>query len=75
MMERFFTPTGPIGSISEPDSAFASQVPRNCFNAPSTPAIPPGHPSVELRTPDFEDLARRSAPGSAVSADLSYRWR
>jgi len=43
--------------------------------APSTPANLPAHSPVELRTPDFEDLARRSAPGSAVSDKLTYSWR
>jgi hypothetical protein len=57
------------------DPAFQNQLPANLPSAPSTPAILPAHPAVELRTPDFEDLARRSAPGHAASADLTYRWR
>jgi hypothetical protein len=58
----------------EVDPTFASQVP-GCFNAPPTPDRLPGHASVELRTPDFADLARRSAPGHAVSEALTYTWR
>ncbi len=71
-MKNTFTETGPLGPISEPDPVFQSQVPANYFNAPRTLAELPAH---SLGTPDFEDLARRSAPGSAVSDKLTYSWR
>jgi hypothetical protein len=74
-VKNMYTETGPLGSISEPDPAFQSQVPANYFNAPRTPVELPAHSPVELRTPDFEALARRSAPGSATSDSLTYVWR
>jgi hypothetical protein len=52
----------------EVDPAFASQVPSNCFNAPSTPAILPAHPPVPLPGP-LEQIAGHAAPGSASKAD------
>jgi hypothetical protein len=58
----------------EVDPAFQNQVPANCFNAPSTLTQPPAHPHVPL-APDLDKLAERTAPGSAVSADLTYTWR
>jgi hypothetical protein len=62
-------------SIFEVDPSFANQAGAQRGGTPSTPAFLPAHSPVELRTPDFADLARRSAPGSAVSADMTYRWR
>jgi hypothetical protein len=43
------------------------------------PTVPPCSQSIERShrplAAGFEELARRSAPGSAVSADLTYVWR
>lgn len=55
--------------------AFASQQPPVRPVAPSCNATVPGQPDVPLPTPDLESLARRSAPGHAASADLTYQWR
>jgi hypothetical protein len=57
------------------ETAFLTQQPDIRPTAPPCNPIMPHPAPVELRMPDFEDLAHRSAPGSAVSADLTYRWR
>jgi hypothetical protein len=48
--------------------------------APMGPIAPPLNPANPTPTtvpppPDFEKLAQRSAPGSAVSSALTYTWR
>ena len=54
--------------------SFASQEQRG--EQPTAPGITsmPSNPHRPL-APFFEDLARRSAPASALSLDLTYQWR
>jgi len=59
----------------EVDPSFAAQAPTHRPTAPRCDTSMPQPAPVELRMPDFEDLARRSAPGMATSAELTYRWR
>jgi hypothetical protein len=59
----------------ELDPAFHNQQPDIRPIAPPCNPIMPHAAPVELRMPDFDDLARRSAPGMATSAELTYRWR
>ena len=59
----------------EIETEFLTQQPDIRPTAPPCNPIMPHPAPVELRMPDFEDLARRSAPGMATSAELTYRWR
>lgn len=60
----------------EVDPTFASQAEAQRGGLPTAP---PCSQTLERQhvplSPKFEDLARRSAPGSAVSKELTYSWR
>jgi hypothetical protein len=58
----------------DPSFATAAQAGGSPVAPPTNPVIPL-HPPVPLPTVDLESLARRSAPGSATSSDLTYTWR
>jgi hypothetical protein len=75
-MKNFFTETGFIGSLSEPDPVFAQQADAQRGGQPIAPPCNQTleHSHIPL-SPKSEDLARRSAPDSAVSAKHTYEWR
>jgi hypothetical protein len=73
---------------NEVDSSFEQQANRQAGGGPDEPrtmapnfapqhvSIAPTFPeSAKKFGPQLEDLARRSAPGSATSNELTYIWR
>ncbi len=72
-MKNVFSAEEPVREVDPTFAAQAAAQRGGTSSAPSIPAILPPHSPVER--PDFEDLAHRSAPGSAVSSALTYEWR
>jgi hypothetical protein len=61
----------------EVDPAFEQQASQQRGTLPVAPScnpVLPAHPQVQIN-PMVERIAERSAPGSAVRSDLTYRWR
>lgn len=74
-MKNIFSAEEPAREV---DSCFRTQAQAQAGGVPVAPSCNPtlpAPPGVPLRTPDFENLAERSAPGHAASADLTYQWR
>jgi hypothetical protein len=71
-MQNIFSANEPTRQV-EPEFSNQAQTGTSPI-APGCNPIVPGHPHVQL-APKFEDLARRTAPGSAVSKELTYTWR
>jgi len=69
-MENIFNPNEPTPEL---DPSFGNQ--KQPGGAPVAPSCSPSlpAPSITLPTPNFDDLAKRSAPGHAAKDD-PYLW-